>query len=53
MKRPVFMCFVCISEQTVTLLYTAFTDCFITKKDGTYCAVRVRSLNKTDYMSSL
>ena len=44
-----FMCFVRISEQTVTFaLYIISWLVFITEVESVYCAVRIESLYNTD-----
>ena len=44
-----FMCFVRISEQTVTFaLYCMNWLVFITEMESVYCAVRIESLYNTD-----
>ena len=44
-----FMCYVWISEETVTfVLYTVKSLVFITAVDSVYCAVRGESFYKTD-----
>jgi hypothetical protein len=48
------MCFVFISEQTVTFaLYNLNWLVFITEMKRVYCAVRTGCLNKTVYVPSL
>jgi hypothetical protein len=49
----VFMCFVCISEQTAIIsLHSINWLVFINEEESIYCAVRSGSSNKTDTVSS-
>jgi hypothetical protein len=48
------MCFVCISEQTVTFAPQNINWLiYVTEMQSVYCAVRTGSLNKALYVSSL
>jgi hypothetical protein len=48
------MCFVWLSEQTVTFVLYSFNRLvFITEVESVYSAVRTESLYKADYVSSL
>jgi len=48
------MCFVWLSEQTVTFVLYIFNRLgFITEVESVYSAVRTESLYKADYVSSL
>ena len=51
--HSVFMCFVCISEQTAIIsLNNINWLVFITETECVYCAVRAGSLNQSDSISS-
>jgi hypothetical protein len=48
------MCFVCISEQTLTFVRcNVKREVFISEVDRVYCMEQPGSLKKTDYISSL
>ena len=48
------MCFVWIREKQLLFPYTALTDWFFkTVVESAYCAVRIDSLYKADYVSCL
>ena len=48
------MCFLCNTEHTATFApYKINRLVFITKMESVYCAVKLESLNETDYISSL